>query len=66
MLVAKIDGSFKSSDRTHGARRVWQDVLREQAAGVSTAEVCRKHQRLHVSRDRCMIMPQSWRKARLT
>lgn len=29
VLVAAIDRSFKSSDRTYGARRVWQDVLAE-------------------------------------
>jgi putative transposase len=28
-LVAVIDRSFKSSDRTYGARRVWHDVLAE-------------------------------------
>lgn len=27
ILVARIDRSFKSSDRTYGARRVWHDVL---------------------------------------
>jgi putative transposase len=27
VLVAAIDRSFKSSDRTYGARRVWHDVL---------------------------------------
>src|SRR5690606_14672224 len=27
ILVSSIDRSFKSSDRTYGARRVWQDVL---------------------------------------
>jgi len=29
VLVTKIDRSFKSSDRTYGARRVWRDVLAE-------------------------------------
>ena len=29
VLVAVIDRSFKSSDRTYGARRVWHDVLAE-------------------------------------
>lgn len=29
MLVTTIDRSFKSSDRTCGARRVWRDVLEE-------------------------------------
>lgn len=29
MLVATIDRSFKSSERTYGARRVWHDVLAE-------------------------------------
>ena len=29
VLVTKIDRSFKSSDRTYGARRVWHDVLAE-------------------------------------
>ena len=29
ILVAKIGRSFKSSDRTYGARRVWHDVLAE-------------------------------------
>ena len=29
MLVTAIDRSFKSSDRTYGARRVWHDVLAE-------------------------------------
>jgi putative transposase len=29
MLVPRIDRSFKSSDRTYGARRVWHDVLAE-------------------------------------
>src|SRR4029078_596818 len=29
VLVTKIDHSFKSSDRTYGARRVWHDVLAE-------------------------------------
>lgn len=28
-LVAAIDMSFKASDRTYGARRVWHDVLEE-------------------------------------
>ncbi|MDP3895668.1 MAG: IS3 family transposase [Mesorhizobium sp.] len=28
-LVAVIDRSFKSSDRTYGARRVWHDILAE-------------------------------------
>lgn len=28
-LVSRIDRSFKSSDRTYGARRVWHDVLAE-------------------------------------
>lgn len=28
-LVTAIDRSFKSSDRTYGARRVWHDVLAE-------------------------------------
>ena len=28
-LVAAIDTSFKASDRTYGARRVWHDVLEE-------------------------------------
>ncbi|MCG8597551.1 MAG: IS3 family transposase [Kiloniellales bacterium] len=28
-LLGAIDRSFKSSDRTYGARRVWQDVLAE-------------------------------------
>ena len=28
-LVAAIDKSFKDSDRTYGARRVWRDVLEE-------------------------------------
>jgi putative transposase len=27
ILVSRIDRSFKSSDRTYGARRVWHDVL---------------------------------------
>ena len=27
VLVARIDQSFKSSDRTYGARRVWHDLL---------------------------------------
>ncbi|CAA2105556.1 hypothetical protein MBUL_03253 [Methylobacterium bullatum] len=29
VLVTKIDRSFKSSDRTYGARRLWHDVLAE-------------------------------------
>ncbi len=29
ILVPRIDRSFKSSDRTYGARRVWHDVLAE-------------------------------------
>ncbi|BAB52333.1 integrase/recombinase [Mesorhizobium japonicum MAFF 303099] len=29
VLVAQIDRSFKSSDRTYGARRVWHDLLAE-------------------------------------
>ena len=29
VLVSRIDRSFKSSDRTYGARRVWHDVLAE-------------------------------------
>lgn len=29
VLVTKIDRSFKGSDRTYGARRVWHDVLAE-------------------------------------
>jgi putative transposase len=29
MLVTAIDRSFKSSDRTYGARRVWHDILAE-------------------------------------
>jgi hypothetical protein len=29
VLVTAIDGSFKSSDRTYGARRVWHDMLAE-------------------------------------
>ena len=29
VLVPRIDRSFKSSDRTYGARRVWHDVLAE-------------------------------------
>ena len=29
VLLGAIDRSFKSSDRTYGARRVWQDVLAE-------------------------------------
>ena len=28
-LVTAIDTSFKASDRTYGARRVWHDVLEE-------------------------------------
>jgi putative transposase len=28
-LVASIDKSFKASDRTYGARRIWRDVLEE-------------------------------------
>ena len=28
-LVAAIDRSFKASDRTYGARRIWRDVLEE-------------------------------------
>lgn len=28
-LVTAIDRSFKASDRTYGARRVWHDVLAE-------------------------------------
>ena len=28
-LVAAIDKSFKASDRTYGARRVWRDVLED-------------------------------------
>ena len=28
-LVTAIDRSFKASDRTYGARRVWRDVLEE-------------------------------------
>lgn len=28
-LVTAIDKSFKASDRTYGARRVWHDVLEE-------------------------------------
>lgn len=28
-LVVEIDKSFKASDRTYGARRVWRDVLEE-------------------------------------
>lgn len=28
-LVLEIDKSFKASDRTYGARRVWRDVLEE-------------------------------------
>ncbi len=28
-LVTAIAASFSSSDRTHGARRVWRDVLAE-------------------------------------
>ena len=29
VLVTAIDRSFKSSDRTYGARRVWHDMLAE-------------------------------------
>jgi putative transposase len=29
VLISRIDRSFKSSDRTYGARRVWRDVLAE-------------------------------------
>src|SRR5690606_8808412 len=29
VLVTAVDRSFKSSDRTYGARRVWHDVLAE-------------------------------------
>ncbi|MES0056653.1 MULTISPECIES: IS3 family transposase [unclassified Mesorhizobium] len=29
ILVSSVDRSFKSSDRTYGARRVWHDVLAE-------------------------------------
>lgn len=29
ILVSRVDRSFKSSDRTYGARRVWHDVLAE-------------------------------------
>jgi putative transposase len=29
VLISRIDRSFKSSDRTYGARRVWHDVLAE-------------------------------------
>jgi len=29
VLLDKITQSFKSSDRTYGARRVWHDVLAE-------------------------------------
>lgn len=29
VLLDKIGQSFRSSDRTHGARRVWHDVLAE-------------------------------------
>jgi len=28
-LVVEIDKSFKASDRTYGARRVWRDVLED-------------------------------------
>ena len=28
-LVTAIDKSFKASDRTYGARRVWRDVLED-------------------------------------
>ena len=28
-LVAAIDKSFKASDRTYGARRIWRDVLED-------------------------------------
>ena len=33
VLVTTIDRSFKSSDRTYGARRVWHDVLAIEALG---------------------------------
>ncbi len=29
VLISRIDRSFKNSDRTYGARRVWRDVLAE-------------------------------------
>jgi putative transposase len=29
VLLEKIKGSFKDADRTHGARRVWHDLLAE-------------------------------------
>ena len=29
VLIPRIDRSFKNSDRTYGARRVWHDVLAE-------------------------------------
>jgi putative transposase len=29
VLISRIDRSFKSSDRTYGARRVWRDMLAE-------------------------------------
>lgn len=29
VLLDKIKGSFKDSDRTYGARRVWHDLLAE-------------------------------------
>jgi putative transposase len=31
-LVAAVGKSFKASDRTYGARRVWRDVLEEDLA----------------------------------
>lgn len=38
MLVRAIDRSFKSSDRTYGARRVWHDVLAGLICGLHRVE----------------------------
>jgi putative transposase len=32
-LVTAIETSFKASDRTHGARRLWRDVLEDGPTG---------------------------------
>jgi hypothetical protein len=47
VLVTAIDGSFKSSDRTYGARRVWHDMLAEgRSCGLHRIERLMRQNRL--------------------
>jgi len=46
-LVTAIDTSFKASDRTYGARRVWHDVLEE-------GLICGLHRTLRLMRQNAL------------